>query len=166
MKFVNYRKIICGSLFLTLFLVSIQAQSKLSTKDIEAIKQVEETFRTAWLKNDEKAIMSVFTEDASLYPSTMAPVKGKDELSKFWFTPSDSMTTITKFEQKIEEVSGSKNYATLIGSDEIVWTTEKKDQSETKRFISNGHFITVFVKLGKDWKMLRRFANGKTQEVK
>ena len=154
------------ALIYILSLFSISAQSSLAEPDIESIKQVEESFRTAWLKNDEKTIMSLFTEDATMYPSTMAPVKGKSELYKFWFAPSDSVTSITAFKEKIEEINGSGNYATLIGSNELAWTTEKKDKSVIKRYLSKGYFIVVFVKQGQDWKMLKRFANGKTEEIK
>ena len=48
MKFLNLFFVI-GLLF-----AAIQAQNKLSNKDIEAIKKIDETYRTAWLKNDEK----------------------------------------------------------------------------------------------------------------
>lgn len=102
------------SLFFTISLifVSIQAQNKLSNKDIKAIKQIEETYRTAWLKNDEKTILSLFTDDAMLYPNGNTPVKGKDEMRKFWFVPSDTITTINTYETKIEEIYGEKIWHT------------------------------------------------------
>ena len=46
-------------LFIGLLFVSIQAQNKLSSKDLEAIKQIEKNFEAAWLKNDEKGVFSV-----------------------------------------------------------------------------------------------------------
>ena len=143
-----------------------QAQSNLAAKDIETIKNIEETFRAAWLKNDEKTILSLFTEDATLYPGSNAPVKGKDGLYKFWFAPSDTITIITAFELKIEDIGGDKNFASVSGADEISWTTEKKDKTEMKRCVSKGNFIAIYVKQNKKWKMWKRFGASKTEEIK
>lgn len=148
------------------FCNSAQAQQKLLAKDSEAIKNTEEIFRTAWLKNDEKTILSLFTDNATLYPAGNAPVKGKDSLYKYWFAPSDIITSINTFDVKIEDISGDKNFATVTGSDEILWTTEKKDKTERKRFVSKGYFIAVYVKKNNEWKIWKRFAASKTEEIK
>jgi uncharacterized protein (TIGR02246 family) len=145
---------------------SIRAQSSLPAKDIEAIKSVQETYRTAWLKNDEKIVLSLFTDDAALYPNGGKPVKGKAEITKFWFAPSDTITTIKAFEIKIEDLAGNRNFAVLTGSNELQWTSEKRDKSELKRFVSKGYFISVYVKSGLEWKILSQFWNSKTEEVK
>jgi ketosteroid isomerase-like protein len=149
-----------------LFFVSIQAQNKLSNRDLDAIKQIEETYRTAWLKNDEKTILSLFWDEAMLYPNGNTPVKGKSEMQKFWFAPSDTITTINQYETQIDEIYGDKNLAYLTGTNELYWSTEKKDKTELKRFISKGYFIGVYVKRGKEWRILKQFWSGKTQEVK
>ena len=149
-----------------LITASIQAQNGLSAKDIEAIKNVEETYRTAWLKNDEKAILSLFTDDATLYPNGNSPVKGKEEMRKFWFAPSDTVTTIKTFEIKIEDVNGSGSYATLTGTNELGWTMENKSKNELKKFVGKGYFISVYVKRNEDWKIFKQFWSGKTEEVK
>ena len=56
-----FMRILSTIFMLGLLFVSVQAQNKLSNKDIEVIKQIEETYRTAWLKNDEKTILSLFS---------------------------------------------------------------------------------------------------------
>lgn len=144
---------------------SAQAQSGLPAKDIEAVRSVEETYRAAWLKNDEKTILSLFADDAALYPNGGAPVKGKEEIRKFWFAPSDTVTTIKSFEIKIEDVSGDRNYATVTGANEIGWTIENKNNRETKRFVSKGYFISVYVRRGRDWKFYKQFWTSKTEEI-
>ncbi|MEZ5424847.1 MAG: nuclear transport factor 2 family protein [Pyrinomonadaceae bacterium] len=145
---------------------AFRAQNGLSAKDIEAIKNIEETYRTAWLKNDEKTILSLFTDDATLYPNGNDPVKGKEEMHKFWFAPSDTVTTINTFELKIADIHGSKDYATATGTNELGWTMENKSKNEIKRFIGKGYFISVYVKSGRDWKIFKQFWSGKTEEVK
>lgn len=167
MKVINYGKhAILLILTIVLSCLSVQAQSNLPAKDIEAIKTIEETFRTAWLKNDEKTILSLFTDDATLYPGGNTPVKGKDGLYKFWFAPSDTVTTITAFEVKIEDINGDKNFAAVTASDVISWTTERRDKTELKRFVSKGYFMAVYVKQNKEWKMWKRFGASKTEEIK
>ena len=160
MKVINY----AGLFILTLvFCLSADAQNNLTAKDIEAIRTVEETYRAAWLKNDEKTILSLFTDDASLYPNGGEPVKGKTAIRQFWFAPSDTVTTINKFEIKIEDVSGDKNYATATGANEIGWTSENKEQ--VKRFVSKGYFISVYVRHSQGWKFYKQFWTGKTEEI-
>ena len=163
MKVINYADLL---ILMLAFCLSVQAQSNLAAKDIEAIKAVEETYRAAWLKNDEKTILSLFADDAALYPNGGAPVKGKTEIRKFWFAPSDTITTINRFEIKIEDISGDKNYATVTGSNEIDWTSENKKKAETKRFVSKGYFISVYARQGKDWKFYKQFWTSKTEEIK
>lgn len=143
-----------------------QAQNKLSTKDVEAIKQIEETYRDAWLKNDEVGILSLFTNDATIYPSGFTPAKGKDGMRKFWFAPSDSITTIHRYELKINEVFGERKLAIVIGENILEWSMEKKDKTSLKRFLSNGYFTAIYVKTNKSWKILKRHWSNKTEEIK
>ena len=166
MKVTKYNKY-AGLVILTLvFCLPAEAQSGLSAKDIEAVRAVEETYRAAWLKNDEKTILSLFADDAMLYPNGGAPVKGKEEIRKFWFAPSGTVTTVKSFEIKIEDVSGDRNYATVTGANEIGWTSENKNNRETKRFVSKGYFISVYVRRGRDWKFYKQFWTSKTEEIK
>jgi uncharacterized protein (TIGR02246 family) len=166
-EFMNlYKTSVFSLALITIFAVAIQAQNNLPAKDIEAIKSVQETYRAAWLKNDEKTVLSLFTETATLYPNGNKPVKGKDEITKFWFAASDTVTTINSFEIKIEDLTGNKNLAVLTGSNALQWTSEKKDKSETKRFVSKGYFISIYVKRGADWKILSQLWNAKTEEIR
>jgi uncharacterized protein (TIGR02246 family) len=160
------KQVIPVILVLILFGLSVGAQNKFAVKDIETIRNIEEVFRTAWLKNDEKTILSLFTDDAVLFPGGNPPVRGKDGLYKYWFAPSETVTTITAFDVEIEDVSGSKDYATVTAADKISWTTQRKDKTGLRRFVSRGHFLAIYVKEGRDWKIWRRFAASKTEEVK
>ena len=103
---------------LGLLLASAQAQSKLSRQHTAALRQAEETFRTARLNNDEATIVSVFTADAALYHNGNKPAKGIAAIRQFWFSPSDTVTTLTKYETNLEEITGEKNLA-VVGINEI-----------------------------------------------
>lgn len=146
--------------------ISAQAQSNLSEKDIKSIKEIKETYRTAWLKDDSKTILSLFTEDAMIYPNGLSPRKGKKALSDFWFAPSDSKTVITDYKIDLEEISGEKNLAFATGSTEIKWTTTDTKSNEAKHYASKGNFLTVFSKQNKEWKIIKHIWNGKFEEIK
>lgn len=161
MKSLTLALIIIG-----LFFVSVRSQGKLEHKDVEAIKQIEETYRTAWLKNDEKTILSLFWIDGMLFPNGNTPVKGIDEMRKFWFAPSDTITTINSYETKIDEIYGEKDLAYAVGTNELHWSTIKRDNTELKRFVSKGYFIAIYVRRNRVWKILKQSWSGKNQEVK
>ncbi len=146
--------------------IGVQADvPKPPPEDVAAIRSIEETFRTAWLKNDERTIMSLFSSDASLYPGGAKPLKGLDSLQKYWFGASDVVTTIERFEVVIEDVEGTPAFATVTGSDVIHWSTVKKDGTGRKQFVSKGHFVALYIKNNSRWLMHKRFAAGKTEEI-
>lgn len=161
-----HNTLIFSSFFIFVCAFTIRAQNSLPVKDAEAIKTVQETYRAAWLKNDEKTILSLFTDDATLYPNGGKPVKGKTEVTKFWFAPSDTLTVIKAFRITIEDLAGDENFAVLTGSNELQWTSEKRNPNKLRRFVSKGYFISVYVRRGGDWKILSQFWNAKTEEIK
>lgn len=138
----------------------------LSNDDVEAIKQIEQTYRTAWLRNDEEKILSLFWDDGMLYPNGNTPVKGKDGMRKFWFAPSDTTTTINTYETKVDEIHGGKDAAFAVGTNEIHWSMEKKDKTGLKRYISKGFFVGVYLKRNGTWKILKQAWGSKTEEQK
>jgi ketosteroid isomerase-like protein len=142
------------------------AQTKLSNKDIESIKQVEKNFEIAWLKNDEKAVLSSFWEDATLYPNGNKPINGIAEIKKFWFTPSDTVDTLSKYDIKIEELYGEKNMAVGIATNDIAWTSETKGKPEVRRFTALRSMMVIYLKRNNQWKIFKRHWSGKLQEVK
>ena len=166
MKFVNYcrRPVILILLTLTAWPL-VQAQDSLTAKDIDAIRTVEKIYRESWLKNDERAVLSLFAADATLYPNGNPPIKGMDGIRKFWFAPSETLTTINDFQTEIEDIAGDKNVAVVTGSNVINFTSGKKDKSVTKRYVSKGYFISMYVRGGGDWKILKQFWNSKTEEI-
>lgn len=146
--------------------LSIEAQGNLTAKDIEAIKTVEKSYREAWLKNDERTILSLFAPDATLYPNGNPPIKGKDNIRKFWFASTDTITTIRTFQAEIEDITGDKNFAIATGSNAMNWKSEKIDKSATKSYVSKGYFISVYSLHSGEWKILKQFWNAKTEEIR
>ena len=157
-------KFIIGILLFVFIGVPIDVRSQ-SSNNIAAIRSIEETFRTAWLKNDEKTIMSLFTPDAALYPGSGEPLKGIDALRKYWFGPSNVVTAIDRFEVNIADVEGTDTFAAVTGFDIIHWSTAKKDGTDRKQFVSKGSFVALYKKIDARWRMHKRFAASKTEEI-
>jgi uncharacterized protein (TIGR02246 family) len=153
-------------LFFQLSFLSVDGQSKLSGQDLGAIERIEETYRTAWLRNDEQTILALFWEEAALYPNGGSPVKGKAKIRAFWFAPSETVTSIDAYETRIDEIEGGNNLAYLIGKNEIHWSTGKRNSIEKKRFVSKGTFLVIYQKRNRDWKIWRQFWSARTEEVK
>lgn len=164
---MNYRLKVLSILFLITASASFaRAQTALPVKDVEAIKAVQAAYRQAWLRNDETAILSAFTDDAVFFPNGGSPVRGKAAIRKFWFAPSATVTTITRFDDEIEEVIGEGDLAAVTGTNIIYWTTEDKAKKDTKKFIGRSTFVALVVRRATGWKIYKQFWNSKTEEVK
>jgi uncharacterized protein (TIGR02246 family) len=159
-------KILSVFLVIGLFFISVQAQNKLSNKDLEAIKQIEKNFESAFLKNDQKEALSLFWEDAMIYPNGNT-FKGISAIKTFFFPPSDTVThTLSKYEIKLEEIYGEKNLAYSIGTHDIAWTATTKEKSDVQKFTATRYFMAVYTKRDNQWKIYKRHWSGKLQEVK
>ncbi len=160
-------KIISMLIILLLFgSANIHSQGKLSEKDVKNIEKIEQDFAKAWINNDEKGVLSLFWDDAMLYANGRKPVKGIAEIKRVWFTPSDRIHTLTKYNTKLDEVYGDRNLAYAIGTNQIEWDSKEKGKPEVRKFTAERHFLAIYVKRNKQWKILRRHWNGKLKEVK
>ena len=156
-------RIILATVVLLIFPIVIQAQSKLSKSDVIKIEKIKEAYRAAWLANDEKGVLSLFWDDAALYPNGLAPQKGIKAVKEFWFAPSDTKTTITNYSITTDEIIGIKNFASASGSSVLEWTME--NINGVKRYRSKGLFLTLFLKRNKVWKIYKHIWNGKLEEI-
>ena len=158
------------TVFLVLVLVGIStvtasAQNELSERDKRSIESIKETYRTAGLKNDKEAILSLFSKNASIYPNGLSPRKGIKAISDFWFAPGPSTTVIDEYEINIDEISGNKGLAFTTGSTKIKGTTSSNGGKESKRYASAGNYLTVFAKRNGEWKIIKHIWNGKFKEI-
>src|SRR5688572_31838891 len=70
----------------------------------------------------------------------------------FFFQAEDGIRDLTVTGVQTCALPIYRNYATVTGANEIGWTSENKNNRETKRFVSKGYFISVYVRRGRDWK--------------
>src|SRR5215467_10585369 len=131
----------------TVVLVSCAwAESCLSASEREAIRQLHEDYRTAWLANQGAAVRKVFTDDAVLLPHHgLEPVVGMEAIKRFWWPKNGPPTTITRFEAAYDEVGGCGTIAYVRGRSEVEWTVD--DHGKLTAFRNAGTFLTLFRKL-------------------
>ncbi|MDH3494607.1 MAG: nuclear transport factor 2 family protein [Acidobacteriota bacterium] len=146
-------------------ITQLQAQTRLSGEDKEAIKEIKETYRMAWLRDDSETILGLFADDATIYPNGLSPRVGKKAMTDFWFAPGDTKTTITDYKIELDRIDGEKHLAFATGSSEIKWTMTNRKNNESKSYASKGNFMTLFSRKGKRWIIARHIWNGKFEEI-
>jgi uncharacterized protein (TIGR02246 family) len=117
----------------------------LSASDVAGIRADLQRYRSGWLTNDADAVRKSFTKDAVLMPHHgLAPVVGMAAINDFWWPASATRTTITKFEQTIDEIGGDGKLAYVRGRSEVAWRVE--DQGKIQHWHNSGNFMTILKK--------------------
>src|SRR2546430_799602 len=63
-----------------------------SDTDTARIRQMITDYRLGWLAGDRAKVLDLFADDATLFPSGLRPIRGKGEMSKFWWPKDGSKT--------------------------------------------------------------------------
>lgn len=133
-------------LFTVVLVSAARGESCLTASDREAVRQLHEAYRIAWLANDEAAVRKTFTNDAVLLPPhALEPVVGMEAIKRFWWPQDGPPTTITRFEAAYDEIGGCGTIAYARGRSEVEWTVE--DHGKSTKFHNTGRFLTLFRKL-------------------
>jgi len=129
--------------------------ASLSAKDRQAVRDVLEAYRMAWLRGDARGVLSTFTPDAVLLPAHgAAPIVGTDAITRYWWPPNGPPTTITKLDITAEDLGGDCQIAYVSGRDDVSWTV-----LENGATVTHGHpgtYLDVMVRM-KDgsWRIAR-----------
>lgn len=133
----------CAVLFATI--MSWAGTATLPARDVSAIRNVLEHYRTSWLSNNADGVRENFTQDAVLMPHHgLQPVVGMKAISEFWFPPTSAKTTILKFVQTVDEVGGHDIVAYVRGRSEVAWKVE--DNGKTENWGNAGNYMAIFEK--------------------
>lgn len=129
--------------------------ASLSARDAQAVRDVIEAYRTAWLRGDAQGVLATFAPDAVLLPAHgAAPVVGEAAIKQYWWPPDSPPATITKLDITIEHLGGDGCVAYVSGHDDVRWTVVEAGVSKT-----HGHpgtYLNVLVR-GPDgaWRIAR-----------
>src|SRR5262245_48106752 len=129
--------------------------ASLSAQDAQAVRDVQEAYRTAWLRGDAKGVLATFTSEAVLLPAHgAAPIVGTKAITSYWWPAGAPPTTITRLDITVEGLDGDCRIAYAYGHDDVRWTSVAN--GVTKTHGHPGTYLNVLVK-GHDgaWRIAR-----------
>jgi uncharacterized protein (TIGR02246 family) len=113
---------------------------RLSADDTAKIKNVNEAYVAAWLKNDSTAVMKTLAPDAVLIPQGTRAIKGSQAIKQFWW-PRGGKTNVKAFTATTEEVGGNDDVAYVRGTFKLSFTYE--DGSNKLERTNNGNYLMI-----------------------
>ncbi|MHB1329266.1 MAG: YybH family protein [Gemmatimonadales bacterium] len=144
-------------LALALLTASCASSNDLSPAEAAAVRQTLESYRQAWLRNDENAVMAHVSDDVTLYlpGPTTPPVRGGPALRSFWFPTGGAGFRITKYEIMGETIHGNGSFAVAEGISLLAWETLAGD-SVVESATSRTEYLTVLRREGDQWRLFRQ----------
>jgi ketosteroid isomerase-like protein len=139
---------------LTLQCSDLKQPTELSQVDRKIITAMMKDYQNGWLANDSSTVLALFADTATLIPSGMKPIRGKKEMTQFWWPNDSSKTTIDKYEIQVLEINGSNEWAYAYENGKLSWSYEKGDFKMSKD--QESYEITVFRKSSSNWFIVKR----------
>ena len=127
----------------------------LSEQDAGEIRRLEESYVTAWVRNDSAAVMSIMATDAIIFPGRLPPAEGSAAIRAFWFPPGPP-TTVLSYRTEIAELDGAGDLAFVRGQGHLTFAFE--DSSGQRQERSNRSVFLMIVRRDRSgaWKISRR----------
>lgn len=98
------------------------AQVGFTAADDQAVRTLEEAYRTGWLANDRSAVLATLASDAVLMPAGVEPLVGHSSIEDYWWPDDGSVTTILAYGIVVDELEGSGDMAYLRGRGTLEFT--------------------------------------------
>lgn len=120
----------------------VAESDRLSPADDVKVRAVEAAYATAWVKNDPAAILATLWPDAVLIPPGRAPVRGVEEIRRFWWPPGGPRTTVTAFDSLAAQVGGSGATAWALSTYRFDFWWESGGKKTERR--NRGNALMIF----------------------
>lgn len=132
---------------------------RLTAEDIEAIRELNLVYPSAWLANDPDAVMATLTDDAVLIPALGTdPVRGAEAIREFFWPPDAPPSTIPLFEMNPDGIEGAGDIAYVWGTMSLSFSIE--DEGESQLYTTAGNYLMVMRRDDSDqWKIARYIWN-------
>ncbi|MEM7297814.1 MAG: DUF4440 domain-containing protein, partial [Bacteroidota bacterium] len=138
-----------------LFMIACSENKEFTAQDLEAIHSMRQAYTNGWLANDSETVLSLFTNDATIIPSGLAPITGIESIEQYWFPNDTSETIIHSYGIELLELTGTDSIAYSLEKGELSFTYTKGDFSMSKE--STSHATTIFKKQPDgSWKIVSR----------
>lgn len=116
------------------------ASQDLAAADLEAVRQAASAYAAAWLTNDADSVMATFVDEPVLSPSGLPFLEGQAAARNFWFPPDSPATTVTRFDMRQIEVSGSGSLAYARGTYHLAF------EFDGASYENSGKYLTILRK--------------------
>ncbi len=139
---------------------------QLSAIDRARIKSLCESYGSAWIANDRKAVLKTLAENAVLLPHHgHPPVVGTSAIVNFWWPADAPATTVTEFTMTTDEISGNDDVGYVWGKFSLAFNYEEKGQ---KRSSSNAGTYLMIVRrqAGGSWLITHRMWDDLVAQVR
>src|SRR5829696_2202963 len=128
--------------WLGLGLFSAQAEpEKLAAADVAKIRAVNEAYAAGWLRNDPRAVLNLFADDAVLIPQGNRPVEGVEAIKQFWWPAGGPRTTIKSFTITTDEIGGEAKIGYVRGTFQFSFSYE--DKGQTSQLTNAGNYMMI-----------------------
>lgn len=132
------------SVVLVSLLFSCTKENKFTKSDEEAINRIRKEYVEGWLDNDTNKILNLFAEDATIVPSGLFPMVGKEQIQKYWFPDNGSATTIHSYAVELLDLQGTDSMAYSLEKGILNFTYTFNEFNMTKE--STSHATTIYQK--------------------
>jgi uncharacterized protein (TIGR02246 family) len=146
---------VLGLSVLGLHPIPIAPSDRLLPADDAKVRAVEAAYAAAWVKNDPAAILATLWPDAVLMPAGRAPIRGVEEIRRFWWPPGGPRTTVTVFDSRVAQIGGSRATAWVVGTYRFDFWWESGGKRTERR--NRGNTLMVFRKSeAGEWRISHR----------
>jgi ketosteroid isomerase-like protein len=133
---------------------SSEQSTGITRDDEKQITAILHDYNKAWLEGDSSKILTLFADTATLIPSGLEPVKGKDAITKFWWPNDSSKTTINSYDINVLNINGNPGWASSLEDGRLTWSYEKGPVKFSRK--QSSYEITIFKKDNDRWKIVSR----------
>ncbi|MCI0487333.1 MAG: DUF4440 domain-containing protein [Blastocatellia bacterium] len=122
-------------------------------KDIETIREASTRFSAAYMRGDIDEMLSIYTDDAVIFPNGRNMMRGRDELRSYWTLRPGRKITYHKATPVEISIEGDTAYD--YGNYEVRGTQEGVAWEP-----AFGKYVIVWKRTGGSWKMYLDIWNG------
>jgi ketosteroid isomerase-like protein len=124
--------------------------------DRAAAEATTRAYRDAWMSNDPDRVMATLTDDAVIYPSTLAPIAGAAAIRQFWFPTSGPASRVVGMELTIDSVHVDGDTAITSGSGSLTFVVTTNNVPAPPRTQKSWHVNILRRQSDLTWRIWRR----------
>ena len=140
----------CGPVIPVLVLVAAtNLAAAADAEDRDALVALDQAYASHWIAGDADAVMALFTADATIVPHHGdAPVKGRDAIREFWFSPDYPPTVIVEWRRQPAEVFVDGDTGVVRGRGRLVW-----EYDGVRTTIPESNYVLIAVREPAGWRI-------------